>query len=413
MRRADLPDAERVVVTGLGAVTSLGADARASWARLVLGESGIRDVTRFPVAEYRTRIAAEVVPVADGDLFDVRQRRRLSLTDRIAVRAALEAMADARIAPGDVPPGRGAVLLGAGASGLREAEQYHEALRRRGPRRARPSGTLCYFPNATTDNVAARLGLDGFRSTVVTACSSSALSVGQAYDLLRRGRADVAVTGGADTLSLLTFAGFNALRATDVAPCRPFDRERAGLSLGEAAAILVLEPLSRARARDARVYAELLGYGVRCDAHHMTAPHPEGDGAYRTMRDALSMARVDAADVGYVNAHGTATPLNDRSEALAIRRLFGPDRGSPWVSSVKGAFGHCLGAAGAVEALACVLSLHHGIVPPTLHWENPDPECDVDCVPNHARERRYDVALSNSFAFGGNNGALVLGALGG
>lgn len=405
----DLPPGERVVVTGLGAVTALGADARTSWARLVLGESGIRPVTLFPVGEYRTKIAAEVGEADAGMPLDARQRHRLGRTDRIAICASLEAMADAGIEPGRVAAGRGAVVLGAGASGLREAELYWEARRTRGARRARPSGTLSYFPSATTDNVAAALGLQGFRSTVVTACSSSALSIGQAYDVLRRGRADLVVTGGADTLSLLTFAGFNSLRATDVEPCRPFDRLRAGLSLGEGAGILVLESLAAARARDARVYAEVLGYGVRCDAHHMTAPQPEGDGAYRTMRDALRMARVDAADVGYVNAHGTATPLNDRSESLAIRRLFGDE--PPWVSSVKGAFGHCLGAAGAIEALTTVLSLHHGIVPPTIRWENPDPECAVDCVPNHAREKRYDVALSNSFAFGGNNGALVLGAL--
>ncbi|MFN7975326.1 MAG: beta-ketoacyl-[acyl-carrier-protein] synthase family protein [Acidobacteriota bacterium] len=399
-----LDERQRVVITGLGAVSALGPDAPSSWRRLVSGESGIRPVTLFPVEGYRTTVAAEV----DG-FVDPKTPRRAARTDRIAISASLEALRDAGVEPAELDLARVAVVLGAGAAGLFESEGYFEDLLRHGPRRAGVARTTSYFPSATTDWVAAALGISGPRETVVTACSSSAISVGLAYDAVRRGRADVAITGGADTLSRLTFSGFNALRAMDAGPCRPFDRNRSGLTIGEAAGILVLEGLPRARARGARIYAEMLGYGVRCDAFHMTAPDEAGDGALRTMRDALRMARVAPGDVGWVNAHGTATPLNDRSETLAIKRLFGDHARRLWVSSVKAAFGHCLGAAGAIEAVALALSIHQGIVPPTLRLETPDPECDLDYVPGAARELSYGIGISNSFAFGGNNAALVFG----
>lgn len=408
MASRDRAESVRVVVTGLGAVTALGPDRQTSWEALIAGCSGVGPVARIPVDDMRTKVAAEIPGDPGSAELTIRERRRTARTDRIAIGAAVEAVRDAGVDLEGLDPAAGAVVLGAGAAGLMESEGYFRELLEHGPRRARVSRTLSYFPSSATDWVAAKLGFTGPRSTVVTACSSSAIAVGRAFDLVRSGRCSVAVTGGSDTLSLLTFAGFNSLRAMDVVPCRPFDRDRAGLTLGEGAAMMVLEPLAAARRRGARIYAELLGYGVRCDAHHMTAPQPDGDGAYRTMADALRMAAVDPSEIDYVNAHGTATPLNDRSETAAIRRLFGPHVEQVWVSSVKAAFGHCLGAAGAVEAFVLALAIHHATVPPTLGWANRDPECDIDCVPNVARGRRIRVGLSNSFAFGGNNATLVM-----
>jgi 3-oxoacyl-[acyl-carrier-protein] synthase II len=299
------------------------------------------------------------------------------------------------------------VILGGGTSGLLDSEEVYEKWLRGRP--ARPSRVLNHLPDAITDRVAQRFGLEGIKSTITTACSSAANAMGYAFDAITGNLADAVVTGGSDVLARLTYGGFNSLRSVDPDPCRPFDRDRRGLSIGEAAGILVFEEEECARRRGATVLAEFLGYGVTSDAFHMTAPDPSGAAGGRTIRSALENAGVDAGDVDYVNAHGTATPQNDSAETAALKSALGDRAREIPVSSIKSMIGHCLCASGAIEAIATVMTVREGRVPPTIHYEHPDPACDLDYVPNEARERPVRVALSNSFAFGGNSSVVVIG----
>ncbi len=398
----------RVVVTGLGAVTSLGTDLASTWAGLVEGRCGIGPITLFDASAFRTNLAAEIRELPGG--IEPALRRRLSRTDVIGLAAAAEALADSGLDPAREDPTRIGVVLGAGVSGLLDSENYFRDLLAKGPKGARPTRVLNHPPDQTTDRVAERWGFLGPRSTITTACSSSATSLGYAADLIRHGYCDVVVTGGADTFARLTHGGFNALRSVDPEPCRPFDRRRKGLTIGEAAGLLVFEEEERARRRGARIRARFLGYGVTSDAHHMTQPEPSGEAGARTLRACLEAARLDPSAVDYVNAHGTATPQNDSAETAAIKRALGPRAYEIPVSSIKSMLGHCLCSAGAIEAVATVLTIETGVVPPTIHWGERDPECDLDVVPNEARERRVGVALSNSFAFGGNSTVVAFGA---
>lgn len=391
-----------IAVTGLGVVCAFGAGRAAFVAGLRAGRCGFGPLTLFSGEGYRaTRVAEAPPPLA-------RERTKdLSRCDRLALLAAAEAIADAG-GPPSVDPRRVAVVFGAGAGGMLEAEDYF--LRRWRGERAWGQALATQLPSASGDAVARRLGARGPRETVATACSSSATAIGRAADLLATGRADVAFAGGAEALSRVTLAGFNALRAIDPEGCRPFDRARAGMGLGEGAAVLVLERLEDARARGARVRALFLGYGISADAFHMTNPHPEGRGALAAMRGALADAGLPPEAVDHVNAHGTGTPANDAAEARAIRALVGERRaGEVAVASVKGALGHTLGAAGAVEAAAAIVALEEGFVPPTVGLCEPDAACGPLLMPRgRALERRLRVVLSNSFAFGGNDTALVL-----
>ncbi len=396
------------MVTGLGAVTSLGNDLRSSWEGLIEGRSGIGPITLFDSAGFRTHWAAEIKELPNG--LPASLTRRLSRTDVIGLAAAAEALADAGIDPAREDVTRIGVVLGGGVSGLLDSENYFRDVLLRGEKRARPSRVLNHPPDQTTDRIAERWGLLGPRSTVTTACSSSATSLGYASDLIRHGFADVVVTGGADSFARLTHGGFNSLRAVDPDPCRPFDRRRKGLTIGEAAGILVFEEEARARRRGAHIRARFLGYGVTCDAHHMTQPEPSGEASARTLRVCLSDARLNPEDVGYVNAHGTATPQNDSAETASIKRALGEHARKTPISSIKSMLGHCLCSAGAIEAVATVLTIETGILPPTIRWEEPDPECDLDVIPNVARERRVAAALSNSFAFGGNSTVVAFGS---
>jgi 3-oxoacyl-[acyl-carrier-protein] synthase II len=398
----------RVVVTGLGAVTSLGNDLRSTWDGLVAGRSGIGPITLFDAAGFRTKLAAEVKQLPDpGVLLSV--RRRLSRTDVIGLAAAAEALADSGLDLSREDPGRLGVVLGAGISGLLDSESYYRALLADGPRAARPTKALNHPPDQTTDRIAERWGLLGPRSTITTACSSSATSLGYAADLIRHGYCDVVVTGGADTFARLTHGGFNALRSVDPDPCRPFDRRRKGLTIGEAAGLLVFEEEEHAKRRGANLRARFLGYGVTSDAHHMTQPEPTGEAGARTLNACLKAAGLNPEDVDYVNAHGTATPQNDSAETAAIKRALGARAYEIPVSSIKSMLGHCLCSAGAIEAVATVRTIETGVVPPTINWGERDPECDLDVVPNVAREARVRVALSNSFAFGGNSTVVAFG----
>ena len=389
----------------MGAVTAIGSTLEESWKSLLAGACGIRPLSLFDPSAYRTQTAAEVLEIPDGFLTAF-ERRRMSRADRMGVAAAREAIANAGLDFSCEDPTRMGVILGGGTSGLIDSEAFFELYLR--GKKARPSKVLNHLPDSITDRVAQRFGLEGIKSTITTACSSSANAMGYAFDAIAAGLADVVVTGGSDVLARLTYGGFNALRSVDPNPCRPFDRERKGLSIGEAAGIMVLEEAGHARRRGAPVVAEFRGYGVTSDAYHMTAPDPSGCAGGRTIAAALENAGLNPGEVDYVNAHGTATPQNDAAETAALKAALGERARKIPISSIKSMIGHCLCASGAIEAVATALTVRDGKVPPTIHYENPDPACDLDYVPNAARDHDVRVALSNSFAFGGNSSVVVL-----
>lgn len=404
--------ARRVAVTGMGIVTAIGANLEDFAEGLFAGRCGIGPVTLFDTEGFPCRSAAQVPRVSETLLPDPRVARRISRCDHLGLEAAGQALEDAGLEPVRDGGPKVGVVLGGGAGGMLSWEGYRRSLWR-DRRFRRPSVLLASAPCTLTDLVAGHYGFEGFRATITTACSSSATSLGYGFDLIRTGRQDVVITGGSEALSELTFAGFNALRLVDPEYCRPFDRNRKGLSLGEGAAVLVLEEMERAERRGRIPYAEILGYAVNADAHHMTSPDPEASGMTGVMRLALENAGLAPSDIDYVNAHGTATTINDRLETLALKRVFGAEGARKLsVSSTKSMVGHCLGAAGAVEAVATVLALYRGKVPPTIHLEKRDPDCDLDYVAGAARERDMRFAMSNSFAFGGNNTCVVFGRFG-
>jgi 3-oxoacyl-[acyl-carrier-protein] synthase II len=396
-------------ITGVGLVTALGPDRETTWARLLAGETGIQPLTLFDTTGYRTHLAAQVddallhlPPLARGI------RRHTTRASRFAVAATTEALADAGL-----PPGGEArawpLVLGGGTAGLLEAEGFI-ARRLRGGPRVRGLGEVVEVPqDSPADRVAQYFALTGPRITVTTACSSSTIAVGMAAELVRDGEAEIALTGGSDGLCRLTFAGFNSLHAVDPEPAKPFDRRRKGLSLGEGAAVLVVEEADHARRRGARPYARVLGYGVTNDAFHMTQPEPSGVAWERTVRAALADAGEDSRAIDYINGHGTATEQNDSAECAAYLRVFGERLASLAVSSVKGAIGHCLCAAGGIEAAITALAIARHMLPPTAGFADADPACPVNPIPGKGRSAAPLVALSSSFAFGGNSAVLVLG----
>jgi 3-oxoacyl-[acyl-carrier-protein] synthase II len=394
----------RVVVTGLGAVTSIGTNVADFWKALLEGQCGIRPFSLFDPSGYRTQTAAQVLDIPDRFL-TASEKKRTSRADRMGLAAAQEAIDQSGLDLSREDPTRIGVILGGGTSGLLDSEAYYEQHLR--GKKGRPSHVLNHLPDAITDRIAQRFRVEGLKSTITTACSSSANAMGFAHDAIAAGLADVVITGGSDVLARLTYGGFNSLRSVDPEPCRPFDRERKGLSIGEAAGILVFEEWERAKRRGAPILAEFLGYGVTSDAYHMTAPDPSGAAGGRTVRSALAAARVNADDVDYVNAHGTATPQNDSAETAALKAGLGARARKIPISSIKSMIGHCLCASGAIEGVATVLTVREGRIPPTIHYDNPDPACDLDYVPNFAREGNIEVAISDSFAFGGNSSVVV------
>jgi 3-oxoacyl-[acyl-carrier-protein] synthase II len=386
----------RVVVTGLGAVSPFGAGVKAYWAGLTAGTCAIRPLTLIDPGGFRCRIGAEVPDLAEAS-------SRRSRADRLALAAATEAVADAGLADEDRDDA--ALVVGAVGGGMLEAEGWYWAR----SRRERPGGWAAalraILPAAHAETLGHRLRLGGPRHTVVTACSSGAVALAEAAELVADGVVDVAVAGGVDAMTRLCFMGFNALKLLDPEPCRPFDRDRRGMSIGEGAAFVVVEEAGRARTRGARAYAEVAGHGMTTDAYHVTAPQPEGEGMARAMRAALAAGGIAPDAVGYANAHGTATPQNDRIEARAIARVFG--EGRLLVSSTKSMIGHTMAAAGSLEAIASILTLVHQTIPPTAGLATPDPEVAFDCVPRVAREAAVEHAISNSFGFGGQNVTLL------
>jgi 3-oxoacyl-[acyl-carrier-protein] synthase II len=397
------------VVTGLGIITALGCDVASFWKNLLEGRCGIGDVTLFDASRYRSQRAAEVKNFIPAHYFPQRHLRRMSRCDQLGLKAAEEAIVDSGM-NWQITDREGiGIFIGGGAGGILSAEKYRREMLQKGSHRARPSLLLPFATCALTDSLARKYNILGPRATIATACSSSATAIGYALSLIRSGEIVMAIAGGSESLSEVTFGGFNALRSVDEDRCRPFDLNRKGLSLGEGAGFLVVEEAEHARGRGAKIYAEIKGYGLTADGYHMTAPDPEGKGAFRAMEAALKDGGIGPEEVDTINAHGTATPANDVAETKAIKALFKARAGEIPVSAIKSMIGHCLGAAGAVEAVAAVLSVYEDKIPPTINYQTPDPECDLDYVPNQARSWPVGIVLSNSFAFGGNNTVLVFG----
>jgi 3-oxoacyl-[acyl-carrier-protein] synthase II len=404
----------RVVVTGLGAVTPLGLDAPSTWDAAVAGRSGVGFIESFDVTGYPVRIASEVKGFDPVDVVGPKDGRRLERNVVLAVAAAREAWQDADV--GEIDPARAGILVGSAIGGVMGVLAQNEVLRERGHARVSP----WFLPNVLVDSasgqIAIDLGIRGPNYAPVSACATGSHAVGEAAELIRRGDADVVLAGGTEAcMHPVILAGFTAMRglvAEDEDPTRasrPFDATRAGFVMGEGACVLLLEDLERARGRGARMYAEVLGYGTSNDAHHMAQPDPESVGTAEMMRAALVRSGVEPERVGYINAHGTSTPQGDLAETKAIKTVFGAHAYELAVSSTKSVMGHLFGAAGAVESMMCVLALHEGVLPPTINYRNPDPECDLDYVPNEARRVQVDVALSNAMGLGGHNACVLLG----
>jgi 3-oxoacyl-[acyl-carrier-protein] synthase II len=402
----------RVAVTGIGAVTPVGVGRDAFWTALSSGTNGIGPIRRFDPSELPVRLAGEVLDFDPAEWMDAKEARRTDRVTHFGVAAARIAWADAGDPSTD--PARTGVIFSTGIGGLESLLRQHSVFVERGADRVSPFMVPQLMPNATAGHVAMAFGFTGPNTCITTACAAGAHAVGEAYRYVRDGLADVCIAGGAEASVLpLTIAAFSQMQALTRNPdpdtaCRPFDRRRDGFVLSEGAGALILEDLDRARARDARVYAEVVGYGASADAYHITAPQPEGLGAIQAMERCLADAGEPPEAVDYINAHGTSTQLNDAAETRAIKKVLGDHALRVAVSSTKSMTGHMLGAAGAVEAGAAALAIHHGTIPPTIHWSEPDADCDLDYVPNRAREADVRLALSNSFGFGGQNAVLAL-----
>ncbi len=410
-----MAEMRRVVVTGVGAVTPVGNTAEEFWAALIQGKSGIGPVTRFDASSLPTRIAGELKGFDPLRYIDKKDDRKLDPFLKYAIACAAMAVEDAGLNVERVDRTRFGVLVGSGIGGITTLLETHKVLLEKGPDRVSPFFIPMLIINMASGLISMRFGARGPNSSVVTACATGNHAIGDAMKIIQRNDADVMIAGGSEAIILpLTFAGFCQMKAMSTRnddpgrASRPFDATRDGFVCGEGGGLLVLESLDHALARDARIYAEVVGYGMTGDAHHMTAPDPEADGAARAMSLALRDAGVEPASVGYINAHGTSTLYNDKSETMAIKRVFGDHARKLAVSSTKSMTGHLLGAAGGIEAIATAFAIHHGILPPTINYETPDPDCDLDYVPNQARKQDVEIALSNAFGFGGTNATLVL-----
>jgi 3-oxoacyl-[acyl-carrier-protein] synthase II len=408
-------DTRRVVITGVGAVTPVGNTAEEFWAGLIQGKSGIGPITRFDATLLPTRIAGEVKGFDSLRYIDKKDDRKFDPFLKYAIACAVMAVEDAGLNVERVDKTRFGVPVGSGIGGISTLLESHKVLLEKGPDRVSPFFIPMLIINMASGLISMRFGAKGPNSSVVTACATGNHAIGDAMKIIQRGDADVMIAGGSEAIILpLTFAGFCQMKAMStrnddpVRASRPFDAARDGFVCGEGGGLLVLERLEHALARDARIYAEVVGYGMTGDAHHMTAPDPEADGAARAMTLAMKDAEVEPSTVGYINAHGTSTPYNDKSETMAIKRVFGDHAHKLAVSSTKSMTWHLRGAAGGIEAIATALAIHHGILPPTINYETPDPECDLDYVPNLARKQDVEVALSNAFGFGGTNATIVL-----
>jgi len=404
----------RVVVTGVGLVSPLGIGTEANWKALCAGRSGIGAITRFDASQFSARIAGEVQGFDPLQFIEKKDVKKMDVFIQLAIAASQFAVDDAKLEVTAANATRVGVFIASGIGGFSTIEREHRALLEGGPRRISPFFIPAAIINLAAGQVSIRFGAKGPNSATCTACSASAHAIGDALEVIRRGKADVMIAGGSESaITPMGVGGFAAMRALSTRndepsrASRPFDRDRDGFIMGEGSGVIVLEELERARGRGAPIYAELVGYGMSADAFHITAPSEDGDGGMRVMASALEDAGVGIEAVDYINAHGTSTPYNDKLETLAIRRLFGEHAAKLAISSTKSMTGHLLGAAGGLEAGITALAVRHQVAPPTINYETPDPACDLDYVPNTARPMKITYALSNSFGFGGTNGALL------
>jgi 3-oxoacyl-[acyl-carrier-protein] synthase II len=406
--------ARRVVVTGLGAVSPLGTGIDKNWEALCSGKSGIGRIAKFDPSPFSSQIAGEVKDFNSEDFLDKQQVRRFDIFIHYAIASARMAMEDSGLKVDESNGHRVGCITGSGLGGLSMLEHFHQVLLERGPRKISPFFIPGMIANMAPGQIAIEFGVKGPNLSIETACAASSHAVGESFRMIREGIVDAMITGGAEAVvTPLALGGFCSMRALSTRndepekACRPFDLDRDGFIMGEGAGILILEGLDHALERGAPVYAELIGYGMSGDAYHVSAPHPDGEGAIACMKMALEYADMRPEEVDYINAHGTSTKLNDLSENKAIKAVFGDHAYKLAISSTKSMTGHLLGGAGGLEAIYTVLTLKHGIIPPTINYETPDPECDLDYVPNVARKFDPKVAMSNSFGFGGTNASLI------
>lgn len=410
------PEQRRVVVTGMGLVTPLGTGVEKNWDALIAGRSGIKRISRFSNLEaYPSQIAGEVPDFSAADFIEPKEIKKMDLFIQYAVAAAAMAMTDSGLKIDTELAEQVGVIIGVGLCGIDTIETTKEAILQGGPRKISPFFIPKVISNLAPGQIAIRHGAKGINLTPTSACASGTHAIGEAYHLIRRGLQDAVITGGAESaITPLAVGGFAAMKALSTRndeperASRPFDRDRDGFVIAEGSGVLILEERERALQRGAKIYAEVVGYAANGDAHHMTAPAPEGEGAARCMRLALKDAGLAPTDVDYINAHGTSTEYNDANETMAIKKVFGEQAAKLAVSSTKSMTGHLLGAAGAVEGVFSALSLYHGLIPPTINYDNPDPQCDLDYVPNEARKADLKFVLSNSFGFGGTNACVIL-----
>jgi 3-oxoacyl-[acyl-carrier-protein] synthase II len=407
-----------VAVTGVGLVSPLGIGNEDNWNALVAGKSGVGPITRFDATGFACRIAGEVKGFDPSLYVEKKEIKKMDTFIHYAMAAAKFAMDDSGLPVGDDNRERIAVVIGSGIGGLPIIEETQKNYLQKGVRVISPFFITALIANEAAGNVSIKYGLKGPNLATVTACTTGAHAVGEAYRMIQYGDADAAIAGGTESvITPLAVGGFAVMRALSTRnddperASRPWDRDRDGFVMGEGAGLVILEEMEAAKKRGARIYAELVGYGLSGDAFHIAAPSEDGDGPARVMRNALLDAGIEPAEVGYINAHGTSTPMGDKVETIAIKMVFGPHAKKVPISSTKSSTGHLLGAAGGVETAICALALHHGVLPPTINYETPDPECDLDYVPNEARRARVQYALSNSFGFGGTNACLVLKAV--
>ena len=405
---------KRVVITGLGAITPIGNTLAEYWDGLLSGRNGISTITRFDPSRHACRIAGEVTGFNPHDYMDRKEAKRMDRFAQFGVAASKQAIADAKFVINELNAEQVGVVIGTGVGGIKVMEDQQEVYLNRGPDRCSPFMIPMMIANMAAGLTAIHTGAKGPNTCTVSACASGAHGVGDAFRLIQRGYAQAMICGGTEAavtpLSVAGFASAKALSTRNDDPehaCRPFDRDRDGFVMGEGAGILILEELEHALSRGARIYAEMVGYGMTCDAYHMTSPVPGGEGAVRAMQLALKDGGLQPEDVSYINAHGTSTPVNDPTETTAIKKVLGDHAYKIAVSSTKSMTGHLLGGSGGIESVASVLAVAHDHIPPTINLENPDPECDLDYVPNQSRQQTVDVALSNSFGFGGHNVTLV------
>jgi 3-oxoacyl-[acyl-carrier-protein] synthase II len=408
-------DKKRVVVTGVGMVTPLGIGVAASWDNLIAGRSGIRKITQFDATAFPTKIAGEVEGFNPEDYMEPKEVKKMDRFIHLALAAATMAIKDSGL---EITPQNGervGVIVGSGIGGLRTIENYHSVLLEKGPKRITPFFIPMLVVNLASGQISIKFGAKGPNSAVATACATGSHAIGDAFRIIQRGEADVMIAGGAEAvITPLGIGGFNAMKALSTRndepekASRPFDAERDGFVMGEGAGIVILENLEGALGRGAKIYAELVGYGMTADAYHITSPAPNGEGAARCMKKALEDGGLEPSGVDYINAHGTSTKYGDELETNAVKTVFGEYAYKLAVSSTKSMTGHLLGAAGGVEAIFCAIAVHDDIIPPTINLENPDPECDLDYVSSGARKMTVEYALTNSFGFGGTNACLLL-----